>query len=82
MFANVPVYNSSLESETRIINTEHIEQVEPHANVPVGSGAVSTACCQVDFHSGTSIVVLIDFGSMQTNLNSLTGTVDFNGTLL
>jgi hypothetical protein len=82
MFKIAPVYNASLESEDTVINLNHIEQVKPHANVPVDPGAVDTAACEVVFHSGTSIVVLLDMLSMESNLQALTGTIDTFGSLL
>lgn len=82
MFATVPVYNAALESETRIINPSHIEEVRPHANVPVDPGAVDTQCTEVFFHSGNSIVVLLDMTTMQSHLQALTGVFDDYGSLL
>jgi hypothetical protein len=80
-FKKVPVYNASNESEDRVVNLEHIEQVKPHANVPVDPGAVSTACCEVAFHSGSTIIVLIDQPTFEQQLQALTGTIDTFGVL-
>jgi hypothetical protein len=82
MFAIVPVYNASLESEDRTINPSHIEEVRPHVNVPVDPGAVDTACVEVFFHSGNSIVVLLDMSTINSHLQALTGVFDDYGSLL
>jgi len=77
-----PVYNASLESENRLINLDHIQQVSPHANVPVDPGAADTPCCEVEFYSGTTIVVLVDYATMKEQTGALVGTIDTIGTLL
>ncbi len=82
MFYSIPVYNAALESETRIINPEHIEQVTPHVNVPVDPGAVDTPCCEITFHSSATLIALIDMSSMTANLQALTGTIDELGNIL
>jgi hypothetical protein len=71
-----PVYNASLESENRLINVDTIEEVKPHANVPVDPGAVDTSCVEVRFHSGEAIVVLVDYSSMRQQLSALVGNID------
>lgn len=73
MFKNAPVYNATLESEVQILNLDHFERVLPHANVPVDPGAVDTACCEVKFFSGDSVIVLLSFSSMQSQIQALTG---------
>jgi hypothetical protein len=78
-FKKVPVYNSSLASEDRVINLEHLEQVKPHAEVPVDPGAVSTSCCELVFHSSTAIIVLIDKPTFETQLQTLIGSIDTLG---
>jgi hypothetical protein len=81
MFATVPVYNASLESEERIINPSHIEEIRPHADVPVDPGAVNTTCCEAFFFSGNSIVILIDYTTMKGHLQAITGEVDVYGVI-
>lgn len=81
MFQQVPVYNAALESENRILNTDHIESVAPHANVPVDPGAADTACVEIIFHSGTSWVVLLDYASAYTHLQTLEGEITTLGVL-
>lgn len=78
-FFDYPVYNAALESEQRIVNTDHIEQVKPHADVPVDPGAVSTACVEVVSYSGASIIVLLDYATVKTGLSAFFGVVDQNG---
>jgi hypothetical protein len=80
-FKKVPVYNAALESEGRTINLEHIEQVLPHANVPVNPGAVDNPSCEVKFYSGTSIIVLVDQPTFEQHLGAITGEIDTYGTL-
>lgn len=80
-FFDYPVYNAALASEQRIINTDHIEQVKPHADVPVdtGHGTISTACVEMVLFSGASVVVLLDYATVKTGLNAFFGVVDQNG---
>lgn len=81
MFAIIPVYNSSLESEDRYIQPAHIEEVKPNANVPVDPGEVDTPCCMVRLKSGQERIVLLDMDTMKTRLIALTGVFDDYGTL-
>jgi hypothetical protein len=81
MFKTAPVYNAALESETRLINLDHIEEVKPHANVPVDPGAVDTPCCEVQYYSGVSTVVLVEFASMQSEIQALVGVIDELGNI-
>ena len=76
-YYDYPVYNSAQQSERRIINLDHIEQVQPHANVSVSG--VDTACSQFTFHSGASVIVLTDFSTIRSGLNANFGLVDING---
>jgi hypothetical protein len=82
MYAIVPVYNASFESEDRIINPSHIEEVRPNANVPVDPGAVDTEAVLVRFYSGAEIIVLLNMSTMATRLQAITGLVDNFGTLV
>jgi len=65
-----------------MMNTDHFEEVKPHANVPVDPGAVSTACVEVRFYSAESIVVLVDYSSMYSRLKTAEGVTDETGNLL
>jgi hypothetical protein len=82
MFTIVPAYNTSNESETRIINVSQIEQIQPNPDVFVDPGAVPTSCCLATFFSGTTMIILLDFGTMQEHLQALTGVIDEFGSLL
>lgn len=82
MYATVPVYNAVNESENRIINPSHIEEVRPHADVAVDPGAVNTSCVEVFFYSNRSIIILLDFATMESRLQALTGVIDDYGNLL
>jgi hypothetical protein len=81
MFVIVPVYNSSGESEDRIIQTDHIEDVAPHADVTITSTSAVVPAVEVIFQSGTSIIVILDMFTMQARLQALTGVIDTFGTL-
>lgn len=78
-YFDYPVYNASLESEQNIINTDHIAQVKPRANVPVDPGAVDTECVDVVLFSGSSVIVLLDYATVKTGLSAFFGVVDQNG---
>lgn len=82
LFKKIPVYNASNESESRVINLELIEEIKPHADVPVDPGAVNTSCCEVRFFSGTAIIVLISQSTFESQLTALTGQIDELGELL
>lgn len=79
MYFDYPVYNASLESERRIINTDHVEQVKLHANVPVDPGAVDTACVEFTFYSGENELILIDYDTVKAGMKTFFGIVDANG---
>lgn len=81
MFATVPVLTATNESEDWLIQLAMVEEIKPHADVPVDPGAVVTSCCEARFFSGTSIVILIDIYSMKSQVGALTGTVDEYGQL-
>lgn len=81
MFIKVPFYNASLENEPRSMNTDHFEEIYPHANVPVDPGAVDTPCCEVRFFSGETRVILLDKTVFETALNASTGLTDLTGLL-
>ena len=81
-FLSVPIYNASLQSEERIINSSFIEEIKPHADVPVSPGPVSTPSCEVRFYTDRTVVVLIDFGTMKDRLNAVEGIVTVEGNLL
>ena len=80
-FFDYPVYTAALTSERRIINTDHIEQVKPHANVPVDPGAEGTACVEVVMFSGESAIVLLDYDTVKVGMNATFGVVDQNGNI-
>lgn len=82
MFAIIPVYNTSNESEDRYINPSHIEEVKPNPNVPVDPGAVDTEACMIRFFSGTEIIVLLPITTMKDRLQAVTGLFDNYGTLI
>lgn len=80
-FFDYPVYSAALTSERRIINTDHIEQVKAHANVPVDPGAVDTECVEVAFYSGESAVVLLDYDTVKSGMMAFFGLVDATGAM-
>lgn len=79
MLFDYPVYSASLVSERRIINSDHIEQIKPHANVPVDPGAVDTECCEFFFYSGTSCVVLLNYDVVKVGLKAYLGIINDAG---
>lgn len=81
MFAKFSCYNTSFESEDRVLNTDHFEVVKPHADVPVDPGAVVTNCCEVIFSSGEIVIVLLSFGDLSSRLNVVVGIVDQTGSI-
>lgn len=82
MFIKVPVYNASLESEDRVYNTDHLEEMKPHANVPVDPGTVSTPCCEVTFQSGTTAIILVSSAEMEARLQVVVGITNITGDAL
>jgi len=80
MYAKFPCYNASLESEDRVLNTDLIEEVLPHADVTMTHlGAVP--CCEVRFQSCATTIVLLSFTDMSTRLGALVGIVDQTGSI-
>lgn len=79
MYFDYPVYNADLASERRIVNIDLIQQVKPHANVPVDPGAVDTVCVEISFYSGSSEIVLLDFGTVKAGMKAYFGIIDVNG---
>ena len=74
-------YNASNESEERVIQTDLVEEVSPHANVNVDPGAVSTTCSQLRFSSGATTIVLLPYSDLKNRLSSFAGIVDQTGTI-
>ena len=82
MFFDYPVYNAALESENRLVNIGQVEQIMPHADVPVDPGAVSTPCAEFFFFSGTAAIVLLEYEVIKAGLFAYKGIVDQTGALL
>jgi hypothetical protein len=81
MYFDYPVYNAALESERNIINSDHIERVAHHADVPVDPGAVSTPCVEFFFIFGTSAIILLDYDTVRDGLNATFGVISADGYL-
>jgi hypothetical protein len=79
MFAKISCYNTGLTAEDRLINTDHVEEVLPHADVPVDPGAVATHCCELRYHSGATTIVLLSFAIVAIRFGALVGITDESG---
>ena len=79
MFAQFPIYTAGLTSEDHLLNTDHIEEVLPHANVPVDPGTVDTECCEVRFYSTATAITLLPYSEVFSRLQAMLGLIDTTG---